>query len=99
MSLYLVTGGAGFIGSHLCDALIARGDDVRILDDLSTGHRANLPTDAELVRGMSLIGSSASSCQRCGRLLHQPDCVCRARHHSFAWHASGDLTGTSHCLI
>jgi UDP-glucose 4-epimerase len=38
----LVTGGAGFIGSHLCEALVARGDEVTVLDDLSTGQRANL---------------------------------------------------------
>ncbi|MGA3001010.1 MAG: NAD-dependent epimerase/dehydratase family protein [Acetobacteraceae bacterium] len=51
MSRYLVTGGAGFIGSHLCDALIARGDAVRVLDDFSTGHRANLPAGIELIAG------------------------------------------------
>jgi len=39
---YLVTGGAGFIGSHLTDALLERGDDVLVLDDLSTGSEANL---------------------------------------------------------
>ncbi|HET8975621.1 MAG TPA: GDP-mannose 4,6-dehydratase [Solirubrobacterales bacterium] len=38
----LVTGGAGFIGSHLVDALVERGDDVLVFDDLSTGKRANL---------------------------------------------------------
>lgn len=38
----LVTGGAGFIGSHIVDALVARGDEVVVLDDLSTGRRENL---------------------------------------------------------
>ena len=38
----LVTGGAGFIGSHLCDALVARGDEVSILDNLSTGANHNI---------------------------------------------------------
>ena len=51
MSRYLVTGGAGFIGSHLCEALLARGDAVRVLDDLSTGRRRNVPPGAELIEG------------------------------------------------
>jgi UDP-glucose 4-epimerase len=42
MAKYLVTGGAGFIGSHVCDALIARGDSVVVLDNLSTGVSHNL---------------------------------------------------------
>ena len=42
MARVLVTGGAGFIGSHLVEHLIGRGDQVRALDDLSTGSRANL---------------------------------------------------------
>ncbi len=41
-NLYLVTGGAGFIGSHIATALVNRGDQVRVLDNLLTGHRANL---------------------------------------------------------
>ncbi len=51
MSRYLVTGGCGFIGSHLCDALLAQGHAVRVLDDLSTGRRENLPPAVELIVG------------------------------------------------
>ncbi len=45
----IVTGGAGFIGSHLADALLARGDEVVVVDDLSTGKRENVPAGARLV--------------------------------------------------
>ena len=51
MGEYLVTGGCGFIGSHLADALLARGECVRILDDLSSGTLANKPPQAHLLRG------------------------------------------------
>jgi UDP-glucose 4-epimerase len=44
----LITGGAGFIGSHLVEQLLATGNSVRVLDNLSTGKRANLPTHAQL---------------------------------------------------
>jgi nucleoside-diphosphate-sugar epimerase len=42
LALYLVTGGAGFIGSHIVEELVRRGESVRILDNLSTGHEENL---------------------------------------------------------
>jgi UDP-glucose 4-epimerase len=44
----IVTGGAGFIGSHVTDALVARGDEVVVVDSLATGKRDNVPAAAEL---------------------------------------------------
>lgn len=51
VATYLVTGGCGFIGSHLCDALVEAGHRVVVLDNLSTGKLENLPADAEFVSG------------------------------------------------
>jgi UDP-glucose 4-epimerase len=45
-----ITGGAGFIGSHLADAFLARGDRVTVVDDLSSGREENVPAGAELLR-------------------------------------------------
>jgi len=47
----LVTGGAGFIGSNLAESLLGDGHEVRVLDDITTGYRENVPASAELVEG------------------------------------------------
>jgi UDP-glucose 4-epimerase len=57
MANYLVTGGCGFIGSHLVDSLIEDGHTVRILDDFSTGKRENVKHDCEIIVGD--VGNSA----------------------------------------
>ncbi|HEX6863523.1 MAG TPA: SDR family oxidoreductase [Thermoanaerobaculia bacterium] len=67
----LVTGGAGFIGSHLVDALVARGAQVRVLDDLSTGRRENLP-DVELIEGdIRDAGVCRAACEGVEYVFHQ----------------------------
>lgn len=74
-SLILVTGGAGFIGSHLCDALLASGHRVRVLDNLSTGKPANLPLQdprVELIEGdvadAALVRRAVAGCSAVAHL-------------------------------
>jgi UDP-glucose 4-epimerase len=50
----LITGGAGFIGSHLCDNFLAKGDEVHVVDDLSTGRAGRLAKDVTLHKGTIL---------------------------------------------
>lgn len=71
---YLVTGGAGFIGSHLSDALIARGDEVTVLDDLSTGDPVNL-AEARGAPGFRFVEGSILDHPLVAALAAQADAV------------------------
>ena len=98
----LVTGGAGFIGSHLVDAIVERGCAVTVLDDLSTGHRENLEeacaeSDVRLVEGSvtdpAAVGEAIRDCSQVFHLATQ--CVRRSIGDPFQSHevnATGTLT-------
>ena len=72
MARYLVTGGAGFIGSHIVDRLRARGDEVRILDDFSRGKRENIPQGVEVVEGsVADLETAQRAVAACDFVIHQ----------------------------
>ncbi|MBM3751951.1 MAG: SDR family oxidoreductase [Acidimicrobiia bacterium] len=72
MSKYLVTGGAGFIGSHLAHALIAQGHQVVVADSLVTGRRENVPAAAEFRElDLSHIEAARKAVDGCDYVLHQ----------------------------
>ena len=72
MARYLVTGGAGFIGSHIVDRLRTRGDEVRILDDFSSGKRENVPQGVEVVEGsVADLATAERAVAGCDYVIHQ----------------------------
>lgn len=75
MSKFLVTGGAGFIGSHIVEALVKRGDSVRILDNFSTGKKENLrglKGRLEVMRGdIRSKANCVKACRGMDFVLHQ----------------------------
>ena len=72
LATYLITGVAGFIGSHLADALIACGHSVRGFDNLSTGKLANVPADVDFIEAdLADAAAVASACRSVDAILHQ----------------------------
>jgi UDP-N-acetylglucosamine/UDP-N-acetyl-alpha-D-glucosaminouronate 4-epimerase len=71
MRTFLVTGGAGFIGSHIVQALLARGDRVRVLDNLSTGKRENVPRAANA----DFIQAELTDAEAVAAAMQGVDCV------------------------
>jgi UDP-N-acetylglucosamine/UDP-N-acetyl-alpha-D-glucosaminouronate 4-epimerase len=72
MRKVLVTGGAGFIGSHIVDALVRRGDRVRVLDNLSTGNLTNL---AEVRDRIEFIQADLNDAAAVARAVEGVDCI------------------------
>jgi UDP-glucose 4-epimerase len=72
MPTFLVTGGAGFIGSHIAAALVERGDDVRVLDAFTTGHLSNL---ADIQHRVTIIEGDVRDEKAVAEAVHGVDCV------------------------
>jgi UDP-glucose 4-epimerase len=72
MRTFLVTGGAGFIGSHIAETLVQRGDRVRVFDNLSTGHRSNMDS---FRHGIEFIEGDVTDAKRVAKAVEGVDCV------------------------
>lgn len=95
MKTFLVTGGAGFIGSHIAEALVGRGDRVRVLDNFSTGYRANLDHISDQIE---LIDGDITKPDDVAIAVRKVDCVF---HHaalaSVPWSVDQPLSSHQAC--
>jgi len=72
LATYLITGVAGFVGSHLAEALLSRGDSIRGLDNLSTGRLSNIPTGVDFIEAdLADAAAVARACLGVDAILHQ----------------------------
>ena len=79
---FLVTGGAGYVGSHVVAALVERGDDVVVIDNLSQGHRAAMPDGVRLVVADLADAAAVDACSATAlgtRCCISPRCPWSAR--------------------
>jgi len=72
MRSFLVTGGAGFIGSHIAEALVERGDRVRVFDNLSTGHLSNLDGFSD---GVEFVEGELIDAEAVSKVVEGVDCI------------------------
>src|SRR5947208_2269969 len=94
-----VTGGAGFIGSNLVDALLARGDEVVVVDDLATGKRENVSDGAQLVEAdirSADLGDAFAGAETVFHLAAQADVPTSVRRPDFD--AEVNVVGTVRVL-
>jgi len=93
MRTFLVTGGAGFIGSHIAETLVRRGERVRVLDDLSTGYRANMDAARRAgVRRVVYAGSSSAYGNQPTSSKRETDLPC-----PLSPYAAAKLAGEHYC--
>lgn len=96
MRTFLVTGGAGFIGSHIAEALVQRGDHVRVLDNLSTGNLANLKPIRDQIE---FIQGDVTDPAAVGKAVEEVDCVFHeAAMASVPWSVERPLDSHAACV-
>lgn len=104
MAQYLVTGGAGFIGSNLVETLVARGQSVRVLDNFSTGHRKNIEPWLDQIELIEGTITDKADCERAvdgvDYVLHQGAMPSVPKSVELPWESNeANVTGTLNVLI